>query len=75
MDGVVVMNLNNVSSIKYNETDNILTVTYQGGSVIDYKPVNPENYTEIVKSKCLSDAVHRVIRHPLIVGINQQRGH
>ena len=69
------MNLANVDNVLYNEKENILTVRYQGGSVVQYRPVNPENYTEIVMSNCLSQAVQRIIRHPYVVGIAQQRGH
>lgn len=69
------MGLNNVGDVSYNEKENILNVTYQGGSVVQYKPVNPENYTEIIQSRCLSAAVQKTIRHPHIVGLTQQRGH
>jgi len=50
-------------------------VRYQGGSVVQYRPVNPENYTEIVMSNCLSQAVQKTIRQTHVVGIAQQRGH
>jgi len=70
-----LMNLANVDNVLYNEQENILTVRYQGGSVVQYRPVNPENYTEIVMSNCLSQAVQKTIRQTHVVGIAQQRGH
>ena len=65
----------NVSSIFYNEAENILTVQYNSGKRVEYQPVNPENYVEVLIGNCLSQAVHKVTRQTQIVGTVQQRGH
>ena len=69
------MSSDNVESILYNEKENILTVRYQSGGIVQYRPVNPENYVEVIMSHCLSSAVHRVTRQPHVVGTVEQRGH
>ena len=69
------MSSSNVENVFYNEKENILTVRCQSGGVIQYRPINPENYTELILSGCLSSAVHRAIRQPNIVGTVLQRGH
>ncbi len=69
------MNENHVASIKYNDKQNELTVTYQGGSTVTYHPVQAENYAELVKANCLDRAINKLIRVPHIVGITQLRGH
>jgi hypothetical protein len=69
------MSSENVNYVFYDETNNLLTVEYRGGSVVVYQPVNPENYAEVIKSNCLSKAVHKITRQPNVVGITQQRGH
>jgi hypothetical protein len=69
------MSLTHVSSVKYNESKNLLTVIYAGGSEVEYSPVNPENYTELIKDQCLSTAVHKMVRTPNVVGTVKQRGH
>ena len=61
--------------MQYNEALNVLIVTYQGGTVCNYTPVNPENYAGIVKSNCLSSALHKTIRNHNIVGVTSPRGH
>ena len=64
-----------VSNIVYNEAENILTVQYNSGKMVEYQPVNPENYVEVLLGTCLSQAVHKVTRQPQVVGTVQQRGH
>ncbi|MFA5252348.1 MAG: KTSC domain-containing protein [Phycisphaerae bacterium] len=63
-----------VKTINYSESSNTLTVTYQGGTTCHYRPVNPENYAEIVKADCLSKVLHGVLRRSGIVGITSSRG-
>ena len=65
-----VIDLDNIQEFNYFEEDNKLVVTYQGGTVSTYHPVNPENFAEIIKSDCLIRAIRKVIRQPHIVGVN-----
>jgi hypothetical protein len=65
----------NVNCIAYDERNNLLTVEYGGGHRVVYQPVNPESYTEVLKSDCFNRAIHKLVRQPQVVGIRQQRGH
>ena len=69
------MSLSHIQDVSYNEPENVLTVIFGGGHVTLYHPVNPENYTEVIRADCLDRAINKLIRTPSIVGIAQKRGH
>jgi hypothetical protein len=69
------MSESHIKSTAYDEAENLLTVTFGGGHVTLYHPVNPENYVEVIKADCLDRAINKLIRTPSIVGIAQKRGH
>lgn len=69
------MSLTHVNSVKYNESENLLTVIYAGGSEVEYRPINSESYAELIKGQCLSAVVHRMVRVPNVVGTVKRRGH
>jgi GH43 family beta-xylosidase len=68
------MGVENVEEVQYNEGSNTLTVTFKGGSVIDYHPVNSEIYASILAGDCLYRAIHKVTRSGQIVGLRRKEG-
>jgi len=67
-----MMNTANIKSFDYTEFGNILTITYQGGTVTSYHPVNPETYAEMIRLGCLNQIIlNNVVRSKNVVGINR----
>jgi len=71
----IKMGLEHIEHLEYREAGNILTVTFRGGTVWDYHPVNPEIYAEIIRADSLHRAVNRLIRDGKTVGIKRNVGH
>lgn len=69
------MSIDNVQEVFYLENSNTLKVVFKGGSVTDFHPINPETYTELIRSESLYRMLHKVIRKPNVVGVAQVRGH
>ena len=69
------MGLEHIECLEYHEAGNILTVTFKGGTVWNYHPVNPEAYAEIIRADSLHRAVNRLIRDGKTVGIKRNVGH
>jgi len=65
---------NNITGISYKESVNEMTVTFGGGSVIMYRPVDQDAYTDLIKSDCLTSAVHSLIRNGCLVGTRRADG-
>jgi len=63
------MSLTHIKQLNYNEASNVLRITFKGGSVYSFRPVNPETYTELIRADCLARAVHKAIRKGTVVGV------
>lgn len=63
--------MDNVKQVVYNQDNNIMTVTYSGGSIWDYHPINPETFTQVMAADSLARAVHQVLRAGNAVGIKR----
>lgn len=63
------MNQNNVKEVLYNPSNNILHVVYVSGAAVDFSPVNPETYQEMIAGDSLSRAVNKITRSGNVVGI------
>ena len=49
-----------VTGLHYTEGRKVLTITYQGGSIVEYSPIESEQ---------ISKMVQKIIRDPDIVGL------
>jgi len=67
----IKMSNTHVKNFNYRDIDNILTVTFKGGSICEFHPVNPETYAELIRADCLARAIHKTIRSGKVVGINR----
>jgi len=67
------MSLQHIKCFNYRDVDNILTVTFKGGTVSEFHPVNPETYIEILRAESLARVIHKTIRDGKTVGVS--RGH
>jgi len=65
------MSQDHIEQFNYRDIDNILRLTFKGGSVCDFHPVNPETYAELIRADCLTKAIHKTIRSGVVVGVNR----
>jgi len=65
--------LTNIDSVLYNEAANVLAITYKGGSVWEYHPVNPETYAALIASECLVRSIHSALRSGTVVGLKKEK--
>ena len=63
------MSTEHINHFEYNETENLLTITFNGGTVNDFHPVNPETYAELIRADILARAIHKLIRNGKTVGV------
>lgn len=62
------MELQNVVEVSYFDENNSLLVKYQGGTVVEYHPVNAETYATIIASDSLSRVVKQTTRSKFLLG-------
>lgn len=65
--------LTNIETIRYNEAVNVLSITYKGGSIWDYHPVNPETYAALIASESLVRSIHTALRQGTVVGTKTKK--
>lgn len=68
------MSNSNIISTSYKESTNEMTVLFGGGTTVIYKPINQDTYTDLIKSDCLTSAVHCLIRNGCLVGTRRADG-
>jgi len=63
--------MENVERFDYNEAENALKLTFKGGTVTCFHPVNPETFAELIRADILTRAIHKLIRNGITVGVNK----
>ena len=63
--------MENVEHFDYYEAENLLQLTFKGGTVNTFHPVNPEIFAELIRANILIRAIHKLIRNGKTVGINK----
>ena len=65
------MSQEHIEAFNYTEKGNVLRITFKGGTINDYHPVNPETFAEVIRANVLTQAIHKLIRSGTVVGINR----
>jgi len=65
------MSQTHIERFDYSEAENVLKLTFKGGTVTEFHPVNPETYAELIRANALIQVTHKLIRSGTVVGVNR----